>query len=274
MKPAKYITVFLSILLSVFLTLFGQAAYAGIAGHAQFVSGQVQIANAAGQTRGLQKGDAVHESDTVMTAKGASAQIKMRDGGMIAIRPDSKLKFDTFIFSGEQDGKEKSLFSLLRGGFRAITGLIGQKHKANYLITAAGSTIGIRGTDHETFLVVPGSELAATVPIGVYNKVNVGGTTLTTNKGSIDIQPNQMGFAATADQMPQLQPVNLNLFTAVPSPAMQSKNGRATGRESTVVDTSIQEQSQQNILPLNAAPTPPISRPITADRPTAPPITF
>lgn len=274
MKATLSITVFPSILLAVFLTLLGQAAYAGIAGHARFVNGQVQITNAAGQTHALQKGDPVHESDTLTTAKESSAQIKMLDGGLIAVRPDSKLKFDSFVFSGEEDGNEKSFFSLIRGGFRAITGLIGQKNKANYRITTSGSTIGVRGTDHETFVVVPGSELAAIAPTGTYNKVNVGETTMTTEKGTINILPNQMGFVAASDQMPQLQPINLNIFTAVPPPQPQSKGGDTKGavRGSAVVDNAIQEQ---NLAPENAVPKTPALRPIVEDRgPTAPPRIF
>jgi hypothetical protein len=111
-------------------------------------------------------------------------------------------------------------------------------------------------------------------PVGTYNKVNMGETTLTTEKGTISILPNQMGFAGAADQMPQLQPVNLNLFTAVPSPALQGRAGQ-TGtavRESTVVDGAVQEQT---LAPQNAVPNPPALRPITQDRgPTAPPRVF
>lgn len=274
MKATKSIIVFLGVLLTACLALSGQAAYAGIAGHAQFVNGSVQVTNAAGQARAMQKGDVVHESDTVTTARVSSAQIKMRDGGLIAVRPDSRLRFDSFVFTGEQDGNEKSFFSLLSGGFRAITGLIGQKNKSNYRIFAGASTIGIRGTDHETFVVVPGSALAGTVPVGTYNKVNTGETVMTTSKGTINILPNQMGFAAAADQMPQLLPVNLNLFTAVPSPALQGNNGATggAGRESTVVDGAVQEQ---NMAPGNVVPPPPALRPITEDRgATAPPKVF
>lgn len=272
MRTSSNVTVILGVLLAACLTFFGSAAYAGIAGHVQFVNGSVQITNAAGQTRALQKGDAVHESDTVTTAEGASAQIKMRDNGMIAIRPDSRLKFDSFVFTGKIDGNEKSFFSLLRGGFRAITGLIGKKNKENYRITTTAATIGIRGTDHETFVVVPGSELAATVPVGTYNKVNAGETVMTTEKGSINILPNQMGFAAAANQMPQLQPVNLNLFTAVPSPSIQKGKTDAATREGTVVDGAIKEQ---NMGPDNAVPANPTVRPIIEDRgPIAPPRVF
>lgn len=264
MNTTKHFTVFFDVFLVGCLTLFGNAAYAGIAGHVQFVNGQVQITSKVGQVRSLQKADAVNESDTVTTAKDAMAQIKMLDGGLIAVRPDSQLKFDSFVFTGEADGNEKSFFSLLRGGFRAITGLVGHKNKANYRITTAGATIGVRGTDHETFVVVPGSEMAANAPVGTYNKVNVGETVMTTDKGTIYILPNQMGFSSAADQLPQLQPVNLNIYTIVPSPALQNNGGQAAGAggESAVADNALQEQNtgSGNVVPNNTT-----LRPITED---------
>lgn len=274
MKATKILNVYFGVFLAACLSLLCQVSYAGVAGHAQFVNGQVQITSTAGQIRPLQKGDAVSESDTLTTAKDASAQIKMLDGGLIAVRPDSQLKFDSFVFTGEEDGKERSFFSLLRGGFRAITGLVGHKNKANYRITTAGSTIGVRGTDHETFVVVPGSALAAIVPVGTYNKVNVGETVMTTDKGTINILPNQMGFAAAVDQLPQLQPVNLNIYTVVPSPALQSNGGQTigAGRESAVVDNAIQEQ---NMGSGNIVPNITTLRPITEDvGPVGAPIVF
>lgn len=261
MNIEKNVFTFLGVFLVAGLMLMSQAAYAGIAGYAQFVSGNVQVTNVAGQTHALQKGDAVHESDTLTTSKGATAQIKMRDGGFVVIRPDSQLKFDSFIFSGEEDGTEQSFFSLIKGGVRAITGLVGHLHKANYHITTTSSTIGIRGTDHETFVVVPGSELAATVPAGTYNKVNVGETTMTTDKGVISVLPNQMGFAGGLDQMPKLQPINLNIFTVAPTPLPQAKGDKKEGaaRDSSVVDSAIQGQQA---APVNTVPRNPIQTPI------------
>jgi len=269
-------TDYLGILFACLMLMLSQAAYAGVAGYAQFVNGNVQVTNSAGQTRTLQKGDAVSESDTLTTARGASAQIKMRDGGFVVIRPDSQLKFDSFIFSGEEDGTEQNFFSLIRGGVRAITGLIGHLHKTNYHITTFSSTIGIRGTDHETFVVLPGSELAATVPVGTYNKVNVGGTTMTTDKGAINIMPNQMGFSGGLDQIPKLQPVNLKLFTVTPAPLPQAKGDNKQGavRDSTVLDSAVQGQ---NAVPGNTLGNRPFQQtPIkgTEPGPTAPPRVF
>ena len=258
MNTANNVIIVLSILLLACLMLVSRGAYAGIAGHVMFVNGSVQIINSVAQSRALQKGDVISESDTVTTGKDSTAQIKMRDGGYIVIRPDSQLKFDSFIFSGEQDGSERSFFSLLKGGIRAITGLIGQKHKKNYRIATPDSTIGIRGTDHETYVVTAGSPLAALAPVGTYNKVNRGETTITTTKGVISILPNQMGFAAAADQMPRLEPLNLKLFTVTPAPTPQAM-GAVSVRDGTVVDSAVQ---QQDAVPANPLPVNPVNTPI------------
>lgn len=217
------------------------SAHADGAGQIQFVTGSAQLTSEGGKTHQLKKGDMVNEGDTLTTAPASAAQVKMQDGGIIAVRPDTKLKIDSFKFSGKQDGAEQGFFSLFKGGFRAITGLIGQINKPNYRIVTPTATIGIRGTDHETFVVAPGSPLAATTPPGTYNKVNKGETSLTNDKGTISVLPNQMGFAA-AGQMPQVQPLNLNLFTVPPAP--QTQGGKQGGgmRDAAVVDGAVQEQ--------------------------------
>ncbi|HEU0234106.1 MAG TPA: FecR family protein [Gallionella sp.] len=227
------------------LLLGSGAVYANTAGYVQFVNGEVQLTTAAGQTHKIQKGDAVNEGDTLTSAKAASAQIKMQDGGFVAVRQDTQLKFDSFKFSGKEDGSEQSFFSLFKGGFRAVTGLIGRINKPNYHITTPTSTIGIRGTDHETFVVVPGSLLAAVAPTGAYNKVNLGETSMTTDKGTIFVLPNQMGFAGGLDQMPKIQPINTNLFTVAPQPSLgakmdSGKGGDKGARETAVVDTTAE----------------------------------
>ena len=79
----------------------------------------------------------------------------MIDGGLVALRPDTKLKVDTYVFNGQEDGSENPVFSLLKGGLRAITGIIGKRNKERYNLRTPTSTIGIRGTDHEPFVVLP-----------------------------------------------------------------------------------------------------------------------
>lgn len=242
---ASYPVVFLTCLLSV-----SPAAFAGIAGHAQFVNGSVQITDLKGQQRILKKGQAVNEGDTLISATGANAQIRMQDGGFVAVRPDTQLKFDSFKFSGKEDGSERAIFSLIKGGFRSVTGLIGRINKPNYRITTAVATIGIRGTDHETLVVTPGSSLAQAAPAGTYNKVNVGETYLATKKGTIFVLPNQMGYAGASDQMPELKPLDTDLFTVASKPTKEAGSEEEDGeevRETAAVDnTAIAAATPEN----------------------------
>jgi len=205
------------------------------AGQIQFVAGSAQLSSDSGKTHQLRKGDAVNEGDTLTTAPSAAVQVRMRDGGIVAMRPDSKVKIDNFKFNGKEDGSERTSFSLIKGGFRAITGLIGRVNKQNYRVATPTATIGIRGTDHEVFVVEPGSKLA---PAGTYNKVNKGETVMSNGQGEIAIRPNQMGFAG-AGQAPQLQPLNLNIFTVPPAPQAGSGSQREKMRDNAVVDGAV-----------------------------------
>jgi hypothetical protein len=120
---------------------------AAVAGHVQYVHGKVQVTNSTGVTHAIKKGEAVNEGDTLVSALGAYAQIRMEGGGMVVMRPDTRLKIDRFVFDGQEDGSERSVSSVSKGGFRAITGTIGKKSKVNYHITTPATTIGIRGND-------------------------------------------------------------------------------------------------------------------------------
>jgi hypothetical protein len=202
------------------LAVHAGAAF-GAAGNVQFVIGDAKLISA-GTTRALQKGDAINEGDRVITAANASAQIKMVDGGFIAIRPNTDMGFDTYRYQGKEDGSESAIVSLLRGGFRTITGVIGRTNKQNYLIKTATATIGIRGTDHEPMVILPPAPgQVAIAEAGTYDKVNVGVAFIRTDAGSIDIQSNQVGFAPVTKAAPVILPRIPPFYKPTPAPGPQ-----------------------------------------------------
>lgn len=203
------------------LAVYAGAAL-GAAGNVQFVIGDAKLVTRAGVTRALQKGDEINEGDRVITAANASAQIKMVDGGFIAVRPNTDMGFDTYRYQGKEDGSESAIVSLLRGGFRTITGVIGRSNKQNYLIKTATATIGIRGTDHEPMVILPPApgRVAVAEP-GTYDKVNVGIAFIRTDAGSIDIQRNQVGFAPVTKAAPVILPRIPPFYKPTPAPGPQ-----------------------------------------------------
>lgn len=183
-----------------------------LAGKVLFIVGQVEAQNL-GQIRSLTKGDPVRVGDTLKSSKGASMQLLMEDGGTIVLRPESQLAIESFVYKGIQDGSEHISLALLTGGFRAVTGNIGNLHKENYSIRTPNATIGIRGTDHETVFVsrTPPGQTAVVEP-GTYNHVISGATTLQSEQGKLLIKPNQTGFAALNGASPILLDKTLPIF--------------------------------------------------------------
>ena len=145
MIPTKKISKALlvtTLLASIFCS--GQALSA--AGKFLFVNGNVKVVDPSGKSHPTKKGDEVSEGDSVVTDSSGYAQIRMKDGGSVSVRPDTTIKIDSFNFNGKEDGSERSTISLSKGSVRAITGLVGKTHRENYKIQTATATIGVRGS--------------------------------------------------------------------------------------------------------------------------------
>lgn len=182
---------------------WGQGAPAG---NVIFASGEARIINAGGVARDAAKGMAVTQGDTLVTGKAGALHVRMSDAGFIAMRPDTRLAVREFAWNGKEDGLEKSVLSLVQGGFRTITGVIGRRNKDNYQVITPTATIGIRGTDHEPHYIppsAPGEKPVIEAEPGTYNKVNVGATFIRNGDGVVELGPNETGFAsATPGQAP------------------------------------------------------------------------
>ncbi|MFZ5756624.1 MAG: FecR family protein [Pseudomonadota bacterium] len=107
-------------------------------------SGGVKAIDGSGNARDLNRKSAVYSGDKLKTGSGARAQIKFTDGAIVGLRPNSELRIDEYSYTG--DSASKSFMSLLKGGFRTVSGAIGKAGGGDYKVTTPVATIGIRGT--------------------------------------------------------------------------------------------------------------------------------
>lgn len=121
---------------------------AASAARAEFTLGEVKARSSSGQERLLAKGSELESGDTVLTGSGSTIQLHFADGAMVSLRANSEFRIDNYQYAGQADGSERGFFSLLRGGLRTITGLIGKQHRQTYRVNAVVATIGIRGTEY------------------------------------------------------------------------------------------------------------------------------
>lgn len=140
-----------SVALGMGLLLAASGASAQLAGQVEFSRG-VGFAQTPGQVpRTLGKGLSLREGDRLTTSDGASAIIKLEDGTRMTVRPNSELILQTYRFR-ENAPDNSMLMQLVRGGFRAVTGLISKNSPNAARVQTSTATIGIRGTDFDARL--------------------------------------------------------------------------------------------------------------------------
>lgn len=167
------------------------AQAAEVAGTVEFVSGAVRVEAADGRAAAVRRGDSLREGDTVVTGAAGELHAHMADHGYIAVRPDSRLRIEAYRARGD-DG-DRSLYALLAGTFRSITGFVGRNDPGRYAVRTPLATIGVRGTDHEPMVVLPGA--AGGAEPGVYDKVNEGSTWLESGGHRVELGAGQAGFS-------------------------------------------------------------------------------
>jgi hypothetical protein len=122
------------------------------AGTVAYTTGVVSVQPATGNKHFVVAGSTVATGDTIQTAKGAEAVLLMADHQRIYLKGDTLFRIDNYHFSADDPKQNVSFISLLRGGLRVISGLIGKQGNPDaYRLTTQTSTIGIRGTEWSVF---------------------------------------------------------------------------------------------------------------------------
>ena len=155
-------------------------------GKVQFVLGDVTAVNG-GESRQLKKMDPIYESDTIETGPKGSTQLMMMDSARIAVRPNSAFIIAEYRLD---DDNSASVLSVLKGGFRTLSGKIGEQAKENYRVETPTGIIGLRGTDHAVFHIPAGQEkFYGDGLAGTYSKVYEGSIILQNEDKILVITP-------------------------------------------------------------------------------------
>lgn len=146
--------------------------------------------------RKLATGEPVFVGEQLRADTVGEMVLKTADGGWLAVRPGAAFVVERFAAEG--NASDHATVRVIEGGLRLITGWIGRLNRRDYRVVTPTATIGIRGTDHEPYVL--NASLAQTLaqPEGTYDKVNRGATTLETNGNSVDLDAGKVGFARAA----------------------------------------------------------------------------
>jgi len=238
------------------------------------IRGEV-AASAAGTERKLREGDVVFVGERVRAAALAEAVLKTEDRGLVAIRPGTE--FVAEHFAAEDKPTDGLTLRLFTGSLRVISGWIARTNRSGHKVVTPTATIGIRGTDHEPYVL--SAELAAATSNreGTYDKVNRGGTTMEVGENKLDIDPGRVGFVRAAPKetksrfkeralMTILLPV---LLDKVPNFYVPGEFDAELDRYSETADQDSLRQLEQRRKAPPAPPPPTATAPAVASSPAA-----
>lgn len=166
--------------------------------------GDISATDSLGNIRKLQRKSPIYEGDFVATSDDSKTQLRFSDGALLALRPNTQFKIETYRYEGKQDGQESGIFSLIKGGFRTITGYIGSSNKQNYRVKTPVATIGIRGT-HYGLRLCDANDCGSNnnVKNGLYGGVVDGGITVANKAGERVFNNDQYFHVASDSMMPK-----------------------------------------------------------------------
>jgi len=174
--------------------LWFNVAWAAPAAVVTHLSGTLSVLKADGTARILSQLSEVDSGDTVTTEKDSFARLKFSDGGELTLRPNSVFKLDNYAYQEAEPQKDSFLTSLLKGGLRTITGLVGKRgNRDAYRMNTVTATIGIRGTYYAVLTCK--DDCAAGMKNGTYTKVLEGTISLKNAFGEIECSVGQTCFA-------------------------------------------------------------------------------
>jgi hypothetical protein len=279
MTQPKKRSVIKGLLLSAALLVAAVPAWAAqVAGTVINLSGALMARKADGTVKILGVKSEVEQGDTLVSEKGTYAQIKFIDNSEITLKPNTTFKIEAFAYEAGKPAADAASFSLVKGGLRSITGLLGKRNREKFEMKTPTATIGIRGTTFDADVVEESAEavaartdylMASTADLGnsmpakplllaqnappklpgpsgalapgLYVHVIDGIINLSNKGGTQNFAAGQFGFTAKLTQPPVLVPNNPGIKFA-PPPAFSAPDkasGSPGGNKAATVDCEV-----------------------------------
>ncbi|MFT7133476.1 MAG: hypothetical protein ACI81O_002192 [Cyclobacteriaceae bacterium] len=162
----------------------------------------------------IKRGDRIEAGHVIVTGPKAYLQLLLDDGTKIDLRPGSRFVVESLEMPVEAAsaanpagrpaiGAGKVLranFSLQKGGFRTMTGLISKRDPKAYRVATPSAVIGVRGTNYSARLCA--ADCGADVDDGLFIGISEGAGSITNNGGELELGKNEYGFAADFNTPP------------------------------------------------------------------------
>ena len=204
----------------------GEATTAGpeVAGQVALSQGSVTDTAKDGSSRGLKDGDSVYPGDSFVLGPDSYLDLDLEDTGRILLRPNTTFQITSYHYepdahdaNGPTDANgqplikpqqpENAFFRLVKGGLRAIDGVIGHTTPQNYGVETPVATIGVRGTAFDVRYCgddcTDEADTGGKPDNGLYTSVSDGTVDVKNDDGDVVTPAGHSGFVKSRKQRMQ-----------------------------------------------------------------------
>ncbi len=160
-------------------------------GRVYVVSGNVFVARGKNPKAPVAKTEHVASDTIISTDEKSAALVKFDDGQTVTLKANSAFHVQNYQYDPKKIEDSNVVFSMLAGGMRFVTGLIGQHNKSAFRLKTSTATIGIRGTEFMTTMVGD----------SVYSQVLAGAIDLENAAGLVPLEAGQTALVSSANTL-------------------------------------------------------------------------
>ena len=124
-----------------------------VIGRVAFVKGVATAVSLFDRQRILVAGGPVFQGDTLETGTDAFAVIAFRDESRVTLLENTRFRISRHEYDASAPERSSALMRLLRGGIRAVAGLISRARPESYKVATPVATISTRGTRFDVVCV-------------------------------------------------------------------------------------------------------------------------
>lgn len=137
--------------------------------------GTAVAAHANQKERPLAEGSPLYIGDEVRTANGAWMVVGFRDHTLVSLNAETRFRIDAYSYNRGEDPDNVAV-SLVKGGLRYLTGLVGKKSPSAVSIGTVIAVIGIRGTGIDMSCEGPCAQSGQILPGGAERRIDAPAT--------------------------------------------------------------------------------------------------
>lgn len=205
------------------------ATQAQVVGQVTHLSGVLTARHADGTRAVLAVKSAIQQGDSLITERETYARVKFVDDAEIVLRPGTEVAVSKYVYDEKKPQNDSVAIGLVKGGLRAVTGLVGKRNHDAVNFDTPTATIGIRGTHFGALycqndcggIPTPSGQALSN---GLHVDVVSGAILVSNGAGSQLYNTGQFGFVPGPMQPPVVVPANQGFSVTMPTSISSNAN--------------------------------------------------